>query len=74
VLSPDAIGPGYYWSIWADDEIRLLRVTERRGDVVAYEYLAGAHRYQTTDRVGIFLCYVDRAATEEDWLCAILTK
>lgn len=75
MLSPHEVAPGYYWTIWwRDTDIHLLHVTGRRGDSIAYEYQIKSHRYQTEDHVGVFLLYVDREATEEDWLCELLTR
>ena len=66
----------YYWTIWGPQGpgVALLHVLAVEEHYVAYEYLVGYRTYLTADHASVFVLYVDREATEEDWLCALLSR
>jgi hypothetical protein len=50
-------------------------VIEVREDYVIYEYLGPSGQvHRTRDKQGIFVFHLRSRATEEDWLCCLLTR
>jgi hypothetical protein len=65
-----------FWTIWASEQAPgILRVIEVREDYVIYEYLGPSGQvHRTRDKQGIFVFHLRSRATEEDWLCCLLTR